>query len=137
MKDRSRVDVVYAIGLMAVMGLSIYSVGSIDEDQLAFGVALLFIINAFLVSIYISNHYELTNTTLFIRFGPLREKIPLNKIAEVKIVNNYWSSMALAKRRILIRYWYKDKFLTTTYISPMQLELFLEALTQRATNINK
>lgn len=137
MKDRSRVDVIYAVALMVVMGLSIYSVGSIDPERLALGVALLFIVNAFLVSIYIYNQYEITNTTLLIRFGPLREKIPLNKIVEVKIVKNYWSSMALAQRRILIRYWYKDKFLTTTYISPMQLELFLEELIKRSPSIKK
>lgn len=137
MKDRSRVDVIYAVALMVVMGLSIYSVASIDPERLALGVALLFIVNAFLVSIYIYNQYEITKTTLSIRFGPLREKIPLNKIVEVKIVKNYWSSMALAQRRILVRYWYKDKFLTTTYISPMQLELFLEELIKRSPSIKK
>jgi hypothetical protein len=135
MKDRSRVDALYAAALMVVMGLSLYSVSSIEPENLALSVGLLFVVNGFLVSIYIYNQYEITHTTLNIRFGPLKETIPLDKISEVRIVKNYWSSMALARRRILIRYWYKGKFLTTTYISPMQLEPFLEELVRRSNNI--
>lgn len=137
MKDRSRVDVVYAVGLMAVMGLSIYSINNVEQDKLLLSVALLLIINGFLVSIYIWNHYEITKTTLKLRFGPLKETIPLDKIEELRLVKNYWSSMALARKRIMVRYWYKGKFLTTTYISPMNLEAFLEELEGCSKNLKK
>ena len=137
MKDRSRVDALYAAALMIVMGLSIYSISSTNQEMLALSVGLLFVVNAFLVSIYMYNQYEITETALKIRFGPLRETILLSKVVDVRIVKNYWSSMALSNRRILVRYMYKGKFLTTTYISPMQMEMFLEELIRRSPNLKK
>lgn len=134
-KDRSTVDVLYAAALMVVIGLSIYSLNSVGPDNFLTSVLLLLIINGFLVSVYIYNSYQISDHALKIRFGPLKETINFDTIVELKIVKNYWSSMALAHRRICIRYWYKEKFLTTTYISPTQLEPFLQELRLRSKNI--
>ncbi len=114
MKDRSRIDIVYAVVLIAVVTLSMFSVIDIEQQYRVITFVLLIIVNGFLASIYMFNYYEMKDKELFIRFGVLKETIRYDSIEELSVVENYWSSMALAKKRIKIRYQYKGRFLTTT-----------------------
>lgn len=132
MKDRSRIDVIYAVVLIAIVSLSIYSVLDIEEKYQLITIALLVVVNGFLVSIYMFNSYEMNQEALDIRFGVLKESIRYDLIEDLSIEKNYWSSMALARRRIKIRYNYKGSFLTTTYISPMRLDEFYQALKDKS-----
>ncbi len=128
MKDRSRIDVMYAVVLIAIVSLSIYSVIDIEARYQLISIALLLVVNGFLVSIYMFNSYEMNQEALEIRFGVLKESVRYELIKELSIEKNYWSSMALSRRRIKIRYNYKGRFLTTTYISPLKLDEFYQAL---------
>lgn len=132
MKDRSRIDIVYAIFLIIIVTLSLYSVTDVEEDYQVLNIVLLILANGFIASIYMFNLYEMKEDELKIRFGVLRETIRYESISELSIVKNYWSSMALARRRIKIRYHYKGGFNTTTYISPMNLEGFFQALKSKS-----
>lgn len=132
MKDRSRIDVIYAVVLIAIVSLSIYSVLDIEARYQLITIALLVVVNGFLVSIYMFNSYEMNQEALDIRFGVLKESIRYDLIEDLSIEKNYWSSMALARRRIKIRYNYKGSFLTTTYISPMELDEFYQALKDKS-----
>lgn len=137
MKDRSRVDVVYAVALMLVLAVSMYFLFRQEEDVEFLSFVVVFIANAFLVSLYLINAYELKGKSLMLRFGPLKENIPYAKIRELEIVHNYWSSMALSRKRIKIRYHYKDSFLTNTYISPLKFDEFYQELHQRCKHLSK
>ncbi len=53
MKERSRIDVIYALVLLVVIMLSIVSFLQLESDSMIINVILLFAINAFFVSIYI------------------------------------------------------------------------------------
>jgi hypothetical protein len=128
MKDRSRVDVIYAVALMMVLGFSMYFLFR-QEDDVEF--------IAFLVSLYLINSYELKEKQLSLRFGPLKENIPYAKIRELDVVYNFWSSMALSRKRIKIRYHYKDSFLTNTYISPMKFDEFYQELQKQCKHLSK
>ncbi len=137
MKDRSRVDVIYAVALMMVLGFSMYFLFR-QEDEVEFiAFVVVFIANAFLVSVYLINSYELKEKHLSLRFGPLKENIPYAKIRELEVVHNFWSSMALSRKRIKIRYHYKDSFLTNTYISPLKFDEFYQELQKNCKHLSK
>ena len=131
MKERSRIDVIYALVLLVVIMLSIVSFLQLESDSMFLGLALLIMVNIFFVSIYSFNFYELLDTQLFIRFGPLKERINYDHVVALEIVENFWSSMALSKRRIKVTYSYNNKFNTNTYISPLHLESFYKELGYR------
>ena len=137
MKDRSKIDVIYGFGLMMVLGISIYYLLRQEDDVEFIAFVVLVITNAFLVSLYLINSYELKEKHLSLRFGPLKENIPYAKIRELDVVYNFWSSMALSRKRIKIRYHYKDSFLTNTYISPMKFDEFYQELQKQCKHLSK
>ena len=137
MKDRSKIDVIYGFGLMMVLGISMYYFLRQEDDVEFIAFVVLVITNAFLVSLYLINSYELKEKHLSLRFGPLKENIPYAKIRELDVVYNFWSSMALSRKRIKIRYHYKDSFLTNTYISPMKFDEFYQELQKQCKHLSK
>jgi len=90
----------------------------------------------FLLWLYYATYYEFRDTYLYVRSGPFVERIPYEKIVEIKKVRNYLSSMALSSDRILIRKKRKS-FAGLTYISPEKRDQFYEELLQRCDSSSK
>lgn len=137
MKERSKIDLVHALALTIVVGISLYGVIKADADTHFVMYVVLFLLNGFLISLFVLNSYELKAKTIVIRFGPMKESIYYDRIRELSIVENYWSSMALSKKRIKIRQFYKDTFITNTYISPRNFDEFYKQLKKRCKHLEK
>mgnify|MGYP002621324800 FL=1 len=72
-------------------------------------------------------HYVLTEDHLLIRFGPFRVTIPYSSIRMVRRTVNHQASLAQSSRRIEIRY----RSFDLVYISPAEEERFLSRLRER------
>ncbi|MGI5878943.1 MAG: PH domain-containing protein [Christensenellales bacterium] len=91
----------------------------------------------FLLWMYFGTYYEIRDDYLYCRSGPFVEKIVYDKIKSVKLSQNRLSSMALSSKRIEIRQHGKGYFTGTTYISPVNREVFMMELISRCKNIEQ
>ena len=97
------------------------------------GLALLGI----LVWIIYGTWYELDETHLVCHSGPFSERIAYNAIRSITRCANFYSSMATAHQRLVIRQHDKSFVMGTTYISPPHQEEFLAKLTEKCPNLNR
>lgn len=83
-------------------------------------------IAALLLWIYFGTYYQLTETELIYRSGPLRGKIPLNQIREIVKGKTLYAGTkpAMAGKGLIIKFGKYDEI----YISPATNELFLSAI---------
>lgn len=91
----------------------------------------------FLAWIYFGTYYEFRDDYLLCRSGPFSEKIRYDNIKSLRLVNNFFSSMALSRNRIEIKQFGKGFILGTTYISPVNREEFLADLKSRCKNLEE
>lgn len=130
---RMRTKIDWWIGVLlvgAMIGMVLTILLAPDDERLIgllIGVPMFILIGSFVFGTY----YELRDEMLYIRCGPFFEKIPYEKIESVKLSTGFLSSMALSVKRIEIRQKGKGFILGTTYISPVEREVFYEALKKR------
>lgn len=103
-------------------------------DQSNFWVVIPFSAIIFLLLwIYFGTSYELTETELIYRSGPLRGKIEINQIREIRKGKTLYAGLkpATSRRGLIIKYRKFDEI----YISPNTNESFIEELLTRNENI--
>jgi len=128
---RSKVDWWIGALLLFALGLNIFTMFTVPDDEqfIAFAVGVPTAI--FVSSMLFGTYYELRDEILYCRCGPFVEKIRYENIASIKLTTGMLSSMALSSKRIEIRQKGKGFFAGTTYISPLERKDFYEALKQR------
>ncbi len=86
-----------------------------------------------LLWIYFGTNYELTETELLYRSGPLRGRIKIDQIREIKKGKTLYSGLkpATSRKGLIIKYQKFDEI----YISPDTNELFIEEIVKRNKNI--
>jgi hypothetical protein len=87
------------------------------------------IIAALLLWIYCGTHYQLTDTELIYRSGPLKGKIPLKQIREIVIGKTLYVGIkpATAGKGLIIKFGKYDEI----YISPSSNDVFLSEILKR------
>lgn len=128
----SKVDwwlaVLLALAPVAMLAALITSVAS-GEGELAAVVANL-VVAAVYLGLVLPMRYGISDETLTIRFGLVRQRIPLDRITEVRPTHNPLSSPALSLDRLAIRHGHG--LTGRTLISPADREAFLGDLAARA-----
>jgi len=135
MRVKSAVDWWIAIILWGAIFIMCASVIFLPKDEKVLGISILFPVSVFIMWIYFYTYYELREKYLYIRCGPIFEKIPYERIKSINLSQNFLSSMALSFKRIEIRQHGKGYILGTTFISPVDREEFLTELQKRCNNL--
>lgn len=91
------------------------------------------IIAALLLWIYFGTHYQLTDTELIYRSGPLRGRIPLNRIREIVKGKTLYAGIkpATAGKGLIIKFGKYDEI----YISPNSNDSFIAEILKRNPEI--
>ena len=89
---------------------------------------------AFMLWVWFGTYYEFRDKYLLARMGPFFERIPYERITSAKLFKSMVSSMALSSEMIELRHG-KNYVSGTTYISPVQRDLFLAELRARCPNL--
>lgn len=86
-----------------------------------------------LLWIYFGTSYELTETELLYRSGPLRGRIKIDQILEIKKGKTLYAGLkpATSRKGLIIKYRKFDEI----YISPHTNELFIKEIASRNKNI--
>ncbi|WP_226670609.1 PH domain-containing protein [Metabacillus litoralis] len=93
--------------------------------------SLSIILPIFILWMWLTTYYVITENKLIIRFGPFKKHIELDTIKSVKKTMNPLSSPALSLRRLEIVYHQYNSIL----ISPLDREEFIEILSKRCPHI--
>lgn len=138
-RHRSKVDAWLAailIGAFAITLISLLSVLLIPGAFAAvwWSVILVLAIWGFVLSILFPLYYEITASSLLIRFGWMRREIPLSSIQEVVPTRNPLSSPALSLDRLQVNYT-QGVLRRSILISPRDKAGFLHALAENAENL--
>lgn len=105
---------------------------AVFADNLALiAFALMLITFVFAVWIWFGTYYIIEENCLYLKCGPIREKIAYDTIKSVKKSRNPLSSLALSIDRIEIRYGKRG----LTLISPKDKEEFIEELRKKCPNV--
>lgn len=136
MRVKSKIDSwisVIFFGTVIIM-LSVFFTSSGEGRSIAFisGVPVIVL----MLWIYYGTWYELRDDYLYSKSGPFFEKIRYENIRSVKLSKNLLSSMALSVYRIEIRQHKKGYILGTTFISPVDREVFMQDLIERCKNLD-
>lgn len=132
MKFRSRQDILFQIIGISVIGffigiilLRIFSIG-IENYDFMWTDFLMFVVVAFLLWLGLGTNYELTQTQLKYKSGPIRGKNEIDKVHEIIKGKTLWSGLkpATARNGLIIKY---EKY-NEVYISPKTNETFLKKI---------
>jgi hypothetical protein len=88
------------------------------------------LVTAFIVWVFTSTYYVLTDDTLFVRGGPVRRTIPLRSVQRLRATREPYSSPALSLDRIEVTYGSKR-----VLISPHDKRGFVNALKARVPGV--
>lgn len=116
-----------AIGLIAA-----YLTGDLNVIALIICVSVLGIVSLFLIWIWFTTYYIISDVELIIAYGPFKKKIPFDSIISIKKSHNPLAGPALSLHRIEIMY----NTYNMTYISPVDRESFIEKLAQKCPQVN-
>ncbi|QOR64578.1 PH domain-containing protein [Cytobacillus suaedae] len=86
----------------------------------------------FIMWMWFTTYYVLTDDSLIIRYGPFKKAVPFDSITSVKKTSNPFSSPALSMKRLEILYGKYDIVL----ISPENRDTFMELLRERCPHAN-
>jgi hypothetical protein len=119
---------VFLIGF-SVFGLAFNRIGKTDSWM----VIPFLIIAALLLWIYFGTYYQVTETELIYRSGPLRGKIPLNEIREIVKGKTLYAGIkpATAGKGLIIKFGKYDEI----YISPDSNDSFILEIGKRNREI--
>ncbi len=137
MKQKSRIDWWIGVLLWGVLLAMVPSFLLVEQQELIY-VLFSFLVIALVILPFIFNtYYELKQDHLHIKVGFVKQRIYYENIKSLKLCTNLISSMALSSKRIEIKELKKDSVLGTTYISPIDRELFLNELKKHCYNIER
>lgn len=131
LRMRTKIDWWIGVLLVGAMIGMVLTILLAPDDERLIGILIGVPMFVLIGSIVFGTYYELREEMLYIRCGPFFERIPYEKIESVKLSTGFLSSMALSVKRIEIRQKGKGFILGTTYISPVEREVFYEALKKR------
>ena len=137
MKFKSRKDIFFRI---LVLGFNLLFLGIIivriflnGKYEFLWTDILLLLVSGLLLWLYLDTEYELTESELKYKSGPLRGKIELEKIREIIKGKTMWSGIkpATAKNGLIIKYGKYDE----VYISPNTNETFVSEILKLKSDI--
>jgi hypothetical protein len=132
MKFKSRKDILFQILTFGLSGLfigislfRIFSNGKINFEFIWSDI-LMFIVIGFLIWLGLGTNYELTQTELKYKSGPIGGKIEIDKIHEIIKGKTLWSGFkpATARNGLIIKY---EKY-NEIYISPKTNDSFVKKI---------
>ncbi|GIP40320.1 hypothetical protein J31TS4_36000 [Paenibacillus sp. J31TS4] len=128
-RDRWLSVVIWAtVALLLLSGLSPLVVGGAGWV----GGTILFLVCASFAwltgSLWVATYYELGESELYIRIGPMARRIPYEQIRQAKPVRSWGSIAATSRQRVEILYGNYE----VIYVSPLERELFLKELQKRS-----
>lgn len=125
---RSKVDawfiVVVIVVVLAHAGAAGLLIGSSNWTGIAIFVPIATLGLGLPVWVLLDTCYTLSPTSIDVRCGPFRHKVPINQIKEIRPTRSMLSSPALSLDRLEIRY----GDLSSIIISPLHREQFLTEL---------
>jgi hypothetical protein len=139
MKFKSRKDILFQTLTFGLSGLfigislfRIFSNGKINFE-LIWSDILMFIVIGFLLWLNFGTKYELTQTELKYKSGPISGKIEIERIKEIIKGKSLWSGLkpATARNGLIIKY---DKY-EEIYISPKTNDSFVEKILEYNSKI--
>ena len=139
MKFKSRKDILFQILTIGLSGLFIgiilfqtFSNETVNYEFIWSNILMLLVIG-FLLWLNFGTEYELTQTELKYKSGPIRGKIEIERIREIIKGKSLWSGLkpATARNGLIIKY---DKY-EEIYISPKTNETFIEKILKLNKNI--
>ena len=139
MKFTSRKDILFQlIGFSIIgffIGIILYRIFSdgIENYNFMWTDILLLAIAGFLIWLGLGTNYELTQTELKYKSGPIRGKIEIDKIHEIVKGKTLWSGLkpATARNGLIIKY---EKY-NDIYISPKTNDTFLKKILELNSRI--
>ena len=102
-------------------------VGIDDRSADLLAIALVVVVLAFFLWLYVSTRYTITAQSLLIKSGPFSWIVPLREITAIEPTRNAASSPALSLDRLLIRYGGGNELM----VSPADKIGFMTAIKQR------
>jgi len=135
MRVKSKIDFWLKIIIFGTVLIMLVSMMIVPQDEKIIGYLVGVPMTFFILWIYFGTYYELRDEYLYCRSGPFIEKIVYEKIKSVKLSQNMLSSMALSTKRIEIRQHGKGYITGTTFISPVNREVFMKELISRCKKI--
>ncbi len=138
MKFRSKIDIQIRFFILLIssllLALLLYKIffEKYTNDVIVFNIIMLFVIGVLLWMHY-GTHYELTESELHYKSGPIRGKIKIAEITEIIKDKTLWSGLkpATARKGLIIKLGKFDEI----YISPESNELFVDKILEINTNI--
>ena len=139
MKFKSRKDILFQILTFGLSGLFIgiilfqtFSNETVNYEFIWSNILMILVIG-FLLWLNFGTEYELTQTELKYKSGPIRGKIEIERIREIIKGKSLWSGLkpATARNGLIIKY---DKY-EEIYISPKTNETFIEKILEFNKNI--
>jgi hypothetical protein len=134
MKFSSRKSISFTILIFGtalfLIGFSVFGIAFNWIEQADSWMVIPFtIIAALLLWIYFGTHYQLTDTELVYRSGPLRGKIPLNQVREIVKGKTLYTGIkpATAGKGLIIKFRKYDEI----YISPNSNDSFISEILKR------
>jgi hypothetical protein len=128
---RSKVDlwlVALIVGVpVLVIEFMLEDAGIGDQTADLLAIALVMVVLAFFLWLYLSTRYTITSQSLLVKSGPFSWVVPLREITAIEPTRNAASSPALSLDRLLIRYGGGDELM----ISPSDKAGFMTAIKQR------
>tara|TARA_B110000208_G_scaffold106610_1_gene132404 strand:+ start:12 stop:509 length:498 start_codon:yes stop_codon:yes gene_type:complete len=139
MKFKSRKDILFqtlTFGLSGLfIGISLFRIFSNGKINFEFiwSDILMFIVIGFLLWLNFGTKYELTQTELKYKSGPISGKIEIERIKEIIKGKSLWSGLkpATARNGLIIKY---DKY-EEIYISPKTNDSFVEKILEYNSKI--
>ena len=132
MRFKSRKDILFTglvysiiLAFIAIICFQFYGAGGEPATFLWIDTLLLSVFGI-LFWIYFGTSYQLTNTLLKYRSGPMSGQIEIERIREIEVGKTLWVGLkpATARKGLIIKY---DKY-NEIYISPATNDLFIEHL---------
>lgn len=139
MKFESRKDILFQILTFGLSGLILgfilfrsFSNGKLNYEFIWSDVAMLLLMG-FLLWLNFGTQYEISQTELKYKNGPIRGKIELERIKEIVKGKSLWSGLkpATARNGLIIKY---DKY-EEIYISPKTNDTFVNKILEFNKNI--
>lgn len=121
--------------MLFAIGSAIYGLFTTPPDfmELLIVIVCAFLIPIFILWLWFTTEYVLTDKSLIIRYGPFRKEILLRTIKSVRKTMNPLSSPALSLKRIEISY----ESYNSVLISPKDRDHFIHILIERCPHIKE
>ncbi|MBM7700618.1 PH domain-containing protein [Kurthia huakuii] len=110
-------------------GCVIYEIILTDFSFITF--LLLLFTMIFCLFVWFHTTYTITEDTLLISYGPIKQKIPLHSMTSIRQTTAIFTAPALSRHRVEINY----GFYESVQVSPKDMERFIAELEKRVDGI--